>query len=94
MCLQDTFRDGWSPSDRVFCVWAAALVRLTGTVAEKLQHSSLVERLGHFYMVTAVACSMAMLQQGLPDAQSAAQRRLSANPGLWRPRLHAGCVCC
>ena len=94
MCLQDIFRDGWLPSDRVFCVWAAALVQSTGTVAEKLQHSPLVERLGHFYKVAAVAYSMAVLHQGPPDAQSAAQRRLSANPGLWRPRLHAGCVCC
>ena len=31
------------------------MVRLTGTVAEKLQHSPLVERLGHFYKVAAVA---------------------------------------
>ena len=54
MCLQDMFRDGRPPSDRVFCVWAAALVRLTGTVAEKRQHPPLVERLGHFYKVAAV----------------------------------------
>jgi len=92
--LQDIFRDCWRRADRLFCVWAATVARLIGSVAEKLQKSPLVERLGHYCMVTAMACSMAVQQQRPSDAQSAAQRRLSANPGLWRPRLHAGCVCC
>ena len=53
--LQVIFRDCWRRADRVFCVWAATLAQLIGSVAEKLQQLPLVERLGQYCMVIAVA---------------------------------------
>ena len=77
--LQDIFRDCWRRADRVFCVWAATLARLIGSVAEKLQQSPLVERLGHYCMVTAMA---ELFGLKLPSAESIFARIQQPSDGL------------